>query len=206
MLFRSFLDTGDAIALMVSKATEEPLPLSQTAPNHAAWSSIVMKALAPAPDQRWTSAGEFAHQLYARGRELLGEEWLSRAESPIHDAEGVLADLAREPGKPDAAFIDVLTPNGQHHRISITDSVVIGREADITVDDPRLSRHHVRMSLVSGVLHLEDLGSTNGTSVNGRPLIDRRPLRTGDEVLMGDRKSTRLNSSHSSVSRMPSSA
>src|SRR5262245_8457505 len=48
----------------------------------------------------------------------------------------------------------------------------IGRSADagISVDDQQVSRRHAKLRLAQGVLSLEDLGSRNGTLINGRAL------------------------------------
>jgi len=51
---------------------------------------------------------------------------------------------------------------------------VIGRDpdCDIVLDDDRVSRHHARLIQDEGAWRLHDLGSTNGTSLEGRPLQD----------------------------------
>lgn len=57
--------------------------------------------------------------------------------------------------------------------------------ADFIVDAPLVSRLHCRLSLdARHHLHVEDLGSTNGTWVNGRK-IKRAPLVTGDKLKVG---------------------
>lgn len=65
---------------------------------------------------------------------------------------------------------------------------IIGREedADIILDDPLVSRHHVRVSSRGGGYYLEDLGSRNGTSVNGEAMMGSMPLTDGDSVQVGD--------------------
>src|SRR5262245_50116720 len=58
-------------------------------------------------------------------------------------------------------------------RLEITaDPITIGRQAPQTfvVNDPELSRRHARISLVDGRTVLEDVGSTNGTYVDGKRL------------------------------------
>ena len=48
--------------------------------------------------------------------------------------------------------------------------VVIGRSAadsDFVIDSPEISRAHMRLAEKDGILYLEDLGSANGTSLNG---------------------------------------
>jgi ABC transport system ATP-binding/permease protein len=62
----------------------------------------------------------------------------------------------------------------------------IGRapRADFVVDAALVSRLHCRLTLDSGGLDVEDLGSTNGTWVNGRK-IARAPLLAGDTLKVG---------------------
>lgn len=64
---------------------------------------------------------------------------------------------------------------------------LVGRsgEADVTLDDPFISDRHVRFDRVQGRLVIEDLGSTNGTSVNGIPVVARRALDHGDVIRIG---------------------
>jgi hypothetical protein len=68
------------------------------------------------------------------------------------------------------------------------DIVTLGRDItnDITINDPEVSRHHLRLTRGAGGFTLEDLGSTNGTFVNGQRLTGARPLRTGDMVGLGE--------------------
>jgi hypothetical protein len=63
---------------------------------------------------------------------------------------------------------------------------VIGRgtEADIRLPDTGVSRKHVDVVLEKGTAVAEDLGSTNGTLVNGRR-ISRQPLSDGDVIRIG---------------------
>lgn len=64
------------------------------------------------------------------------------------------------------------------------DSVVVGRsiEADLVLEDPSLSRRHSRFFRVGSTLLVEDLGSRNGTAVNGQPVVSATPVRPGDVV------------------------
>ncbi len=66
--------------------------------------------------------------------------------------------------------------------------LVVGRTypADIVVDDPSVSRNHARFFLApDGGVVFEDLGSTNGTRLNGQP-APRGRITPGDEVRVGD--------------------
>ncbi|MCD6286232.1 MAG: FHA domain-containing protein [Anaerolineae bacterium] len=64
----------------------------------------------------------------------------------------------------------------------------MGRSADNTVvfDSSRVSRHHVQIRLLPTGTMIEDLGSTNGTWVNGRRLAEPRTLSQGDQIRIAD--------------------
>jgi pSer/pThr/pTyr-binding forkhead associated (FHA) protein len=64
--------------------------------------------------------------------------------------------------------------------------IVIGRssELDMVLVEEMVSRKHARIALSDGVINIEDLGSTNGTFVNGEK-VDRGTLHEGDRVLIG---------------------
>src|SRR5438067_10401942 len=63
---------------------------------------------------------------------------------------------------------------------------LIGRahEADIPIDGPDVSRAHARISWSDGRFVLEDLGSRNGTQVNGVP-VRQHVLAVGDRIQIG---------------------
>ncbi len=66
--------------------------------------------------------------------------------------------------------------------------IVLGRDvnADIAINTAEVSRRHARLHLDAGVYIVEDLGSTNGTFVNGQRLTTPIPLRSGDIVMLGE--------------------
>jgi pSer/pThr/pTyr-binding forkhead associated (FHA) protein len=67
-------------------------------------------------------------------------------------------------------------------------SITIGREAfnDIVIYDPEASRRHAQISYQEERYVIEDLGSTNGTYVNGRRLNSATPLHNGDVIEIGE--------------------
>jgi pSer/pThr/pTyr-binding forkhead associated (FHA) protein len=68
------------------------------------------------------------------------------------------------------------------------DLISIGRDSsnDITVNDAEVSRRHSRLTFQGGKYVLEDMGSTNGTFVNGQRLTGPRVLKSGEVVSLGE--------------------
>ena len=68
------------------------------------------------------------------------------------------------------------------------ESIAIGRNASntIQINDPEMSRRHARLQLQGGKYVIEDLGSTNGTHVNGQRLAAPYVLKPGDVVSFGE--------------------
>ena len=66
-------------------------------------------------------------------------------------------------------------------------SVTIGRHADqvIVLAEPSVSRAHARIEIGREGATIVDLGSTNGTMVNGLRVRDRAQLRGGDHIQIG---------------------
>jgi adenylate cyclase len=75
--------------------------------------------------------------------------------------------------------------------MALTQGMVVGRAAEqceLVVAHATVSRRHARLSLAGEALQVEDLGSTNGTSVNGAALRSGTafPLQTGAKLRLGD--------------------
>jgi hypothetical protein len=65
-----------------------------------------------------------------------------------------------------------------------------GESADIRLEDTFASSAHARLVAEGDVIVLEDLGSTNGTYLNGEPLRGPQPLHVGDSIRIGDSEFT----------------
>ena len=68
------------------------------------------------------------------------------------------------------------------------DQITIGRDStnEIVINDAEVSRRHARLTFQGGKYVLEDLGSTNGTFVNGQRLAGPRVLKSGEVVSFGE--------------------
>jgi len=83
----------------------------------------------------------------------------------------------------------VLDINGQRYSLNAS-SVVLGRssEADIPIDDTGVSRRHLEIRTTDGTTSAVDLGSTNGSYVNGRKVAGSVELTDGSTITMGRTK------------------
>lgn len=65
---------------------------------------------------------------------------------------------------------------------------VLGRDLanDIAISDPEVSRRHARFMIREGSVFVEDLGSTNGTFLNGERISSPLQLRSGDVLTLGE--------------------
>ena len=73
-------------------------------------------------------------------------------------------------------------------RIPLTGRLVLGRgpAADLQLVDGKVSREHCRIDASGHRVTVEDLGSHNGTYVNGELIKRPTPISEGDEIALGD--------------------
>jgi pSer/pThr/pTyr-binding forkhead associated (FHA) protein len=85
--------------------------------------------------------------------------------------------------------LEVISGNDLGNTITVDDELVIGRHADgpgRLAGDEEISRQHARISReVTGDYAIEDLGSSNGTFVNGLRINSPRLLSLGDSIETG---------------------
>jgi FHA domain/Domain of unknown function (DUF1707) len=78
-------------------------------------------------------------------------------------------------------------PRAQRLKLPVHEGTTIGRSrwSGCVLSDPTVSRAHAVVHYRDGKWSLRDLGSTNGTFVNGRRITDEIEVRPGDEVAFG---------------------
>ncbi len=88
--------------------------------------------------------------------------------------------------KRDQAYVIVIAGPNVGEMFKIERSVFIGRgtEAEVRMNDSEISRKHCRLVRTATSVVLEDLGSTNGTFVNGAA-VDLQELKDGDKIQVG---------------------
>ena len=84
----------------------------------------------------------------------------------------------------------LIPADGSHPITLVRDVTVVGRKrglADIVLDHQGISKLHCAIAKTDGLLFVRDLGSTNGTKVNGQR-VTRGALLPGDELAFGSLK------------------
>ncbi|MCY1014706.1 FHA domain-containing protein [Pyxidicoccus sp. MSG2] len=82
----------------------------------------------------------------------------------------------------------VRLPDGSENEHEITGELKLGRQAgnDLLLTEGGVSRNHARVFEDGGAVFIEDLGSANGTFVDGERIADPTPLTPQSEVVLGD--------------------
>ncbi len=111
------------------------------------------------------------------------------------DATGI-----HQTADPLAALADDFEPRlvveraeGHEHGVAydLQDGLTLGRgDVEVRLNDPFASSRHAKITRQGRTLVIEDLGSTNGTYLNGEPLNGPRPLHDGDSIRIGDSEFT----------------
>jgi pSer/pThr/pTyr-binding forkhead associated (FHA) protein len=127
--------------------------------------------------------------LWALRLAFLGLLWLALA----FMARALLRDVRSATRDPSAALgrLVVVASGGQPPTGAVyaLDAVTtLGRDlgSSVVVDDPYASARHAVLTFRGTSWYVEDLGSTNGTFVDGAPVSGISPLGYGDEIQIGD--------------------
>ena len=103
----------------------------------------------------------------------------------VYSTSERMAEPLREPARSEQRTA-LLTMDGKRLVIGPA-GVTLGRsrQCDVTVDDPNVSRAHAEIRARGGSWVVTDMGSTNGSRLNGRPLDQPTVLKPGDEIELG---------------------
>jgi pSer/pThr/pTyr-binding forkhead associated (FHA) protein/S1-C subfamily serine protease len=95
---------------------------------------------------------------------------------------------------------------GRH--VAVGAEIVIGRrKADLALADSQVSRRHAVVRPIEGGMEIEDLGSANGTTVNGEAIKTAQRLRNGDVVQIGrTRLTAQVPASHRDITVLAADA
>lgn len=105
----------------------------------------------------------------------------------LHAASAPFGDDAGEP----RLVVEKAPGHDRGMVYDLHDGVTFGRgDVEIVLEDPFASSQHARVVREGPVLVLEDLGSTNGTFLNGEPVHGPQPLHPGDVIRIGDSEFT----------------
>jgi diguanylate cyclase (GGDEF)-like protein len=116
----------------------------------------------------------------------MGEWDDEETQTVVGDRAALEAVVAGRKSARDRAYVIVIAgPNvGEMFKIGTNAEIGRGQSVAVRIHDSEISRRHARLLIEGDAVFVEDLGSTNGTFVNGEP-IDRRVLADGDKIQIG---------------------
>lgn len=123
---------------------------------------------------------KMARSLTQETRELLRQE--------AGEFDPSLAIGVTQGGVPGSVYV-VSAPNQRPRSIPLREEMTIGRSlrCDISIPDDRfISQYHARISLHNNTCVVEDLGSTNGTYLNGTRIKGSARVERGDRISLGN--------------------
>jgi DNA-binding winged helix-turn-helix (wHTH) protein len=194
---RHLLLDGDRAATVSPKAFQLLELLLRHAPNMVSKESIAAAvwtddapsdaSLAMAVTELRKALGEsgerphFIRTVHRRGYAFTGEVERLDAAPPLPAAS------ARQAGGATTAPQFWLTV-GDRSVVLPEGEAIVGRDPASTVwiDNPSVSRRHARFVVSGESVFVEDLGSLNGTRLEGRPVKGRASVREGDAIVIGD--------------------
>ena len=148
-----------------------------------------MSSLERKVDQVSRTASTTASQSKA-GSSSLGQSVASAkpaAAATVIDRKPQAATIIDVPKTGDTLTVQSGSNRGNSYSLPAND-VVVGRDPSsyIVVDDGKVSSKHLRLVYNGGEWFALDLGSTNGTYVNGQKLVGQQQIQNGDTIKIGD--------------------
>lgn len=167
--------TGDALTVVHKHLTEMPAPPSRlNSAIPAAVEQVVMRALEKDINRRFNSAEQMARAL----------GYATPLSQPRPAAEKLpLAYAAKRPPlRVEPRRLTVLQTGAV---VPLTGDMTVLHRRDVNPNDGLISRDHARLFHRNDNLWLEDMGSTNGTYLNGQRLFEPALVKPGDEIRLG---------------------
>jgi predicted component of type VI protein secretion system len=188
-------ETGEPVAepdLMEEVQILPPLeaPVEQTPPEEdpglPAWLWLLFALIL-------LGGGFLVHRLRKRAIPSSDEDQSTRPQ-PLPVAEDTLEEAPFTPRLDSELLVsgDLTDGNVFEVRCPVSSqaiNLVIGRgQADITIESPAISRRHATINGTANQLTLSDLGSSNGTSINGVPCLEGETMfiKPGDTIIVGN--------------------
>lgn len=114
---------------------------------------------------------------------------LQRHKMAVKNKQSTACSTETDQHAHNCAQLCVVDSSGAHHHGEswpITRTVYIGRmDADIVLAMPQISRRHVMVTIDSDQYYIQDIGSRNGTALNGQMLdTNRHVLQDGDTIVL----------------------
>lgn len=95
------------------------------------------------------------------------------------------AERPAETGRPTVRVTSAGTMRGKEFNVGPEATIGRGAGCQVMIPEPMVSQLHARLFRDGKDLHLEDLGSTNGTFLNGRKIGPAAKLKRGDRIKVG---------------------
>lgn len=189
-----------AIAILQARQQNGPAPATgHEVPLAPAWDTPIPVSTPPHAQQPDEETGGEIYLQALQPHHPLRNKWelgsgLENAEAPaeelptVHEETPVATELRLFGLLPDGISWERRIPFAQ---IAGEKGVVLGRDtgiANVALEDASVSRAHVQFGLNEYGLTVSDMGSTNGTAVNDRPLSpydNCYPLQNGDTLTLG---------------------
>jgi len=145
----------------------------------------------------WLTVAEGTRGVHVNGRPVQRMAMLRVGDSVFVDGSGIRLVSARPPVQPEGGFGDstgepgdvrtvLRGVGGRYHGrcFTLERPRLVGRapEADIRIEEPAFAERHARVEMLRGEVVLRDLGSSEGSVVNGEPVRDA-VLRPGDQIV-----------------------
>lgn len=102
--------------------------------------------------------------------------WRAAVSAVTSKGDATLADAGPAPS--------IVVQAGGETRVFHTEFTA-GRQGSLVINDEHASSHHAIFLSAHGLWYVEDLGSTNGTWLNGRRIVAAQRLKKGDKVRIG---------------------